>query len=267
MTARKDSSARNAVLVIVGILLAMMAWGIYRGSSRPDSRRIAEMEKASQAQTVRDANQRDVALIRQLIGENLDDRRFRFATVMNAASDKLVLPLGPGQPSHRRVLDAIDASLKQATEILSREDSPVRKHRRINEVSRHFEDALRLDLDATEGLSCDIPTTREGHQQRSGYPDLRVVDEASGDVFYLDPKLVENGSWDSSFRTFYFEPKSGNLKINDDAVHLLVGIGHDGKSGEWTFDSWKVIDLSKITLRLKPEFQASNRDLYPPEDP
>ncbi|MCH7227202.1 hypothetical protein [Haloferula sp. A504] len=265
MTSRKESSARNAAIIIVGILLAMIAWGFYRGASRPDSRRIAEMEQASQEQAVRDANQRDVALVRQLIGENLDERRFQFATVMNAASDKLVLPLGPAQPSHRRVLDAINASLTRATEVLSREGSPAREHRRINEVSRHFEDALQRDLDATEGLSCSIPTTREGKEQRSGYPDLRVVDEASGDVFYLDPKLVEEDSWDSSFRTFYFEPKKENLKINDDAVHLLVGIGHDGKSGEWTFGPWKVVDLSKITLRLKPEFQASNRDLYPKE--
>lgn len=263
MSSRKDHSTRNAILIIVGLLLAMVAWGIYRGARNPETRRMEAMEDVAESNAIREANQRDVKLVRQLMGENLDDRRFRFATVMNAASDKLVLPLGPGQPSHRRVLDAIDASLKRSTEILSREDSPVREHRRINEVSRHFEDALRLDLDATEGLSCDIPTTREGKQQRSGYPDLRVVDEASGDIFYLDPKLVENNSWDSSFRTFYFEPKNENLKINDDAVHLLVGIGHDGKSGEWRFDSWKVIDLSKITLRLKPEFQASNRDLYP----
>ena len=263
MTSRKDNSTRNAALIIAGLLIAMMVWGVYRGSSRPETRRKDAMEEVAESQAMREANQRDVELVRQLIGENLAERRFRFATVMNAASDKLVLPLGPEQPSHRRVLDAIDASLKRATDILSLEDSPVRDHRRINEVSRHFEDALRLDLDATEGLSCDIPTTREGKQQRSGYPDLRVLDEASGDVFYLDPKLVENDSWDSSFRTFYFEPKSDNLKINDDAVHLLVGIGHDGKSGEWSFDSWKVIDLSRITLRLKPEFQASNRDLYP----
>jgi hypothetical protein len=161
------------------------------------------------------------------------------------------------------VLAAIEKTMKEAAERLSRPGSPVREHRRINEVSSHFEDALRQGIDAAPGLSCDIPTTRDGDRQRSGYPDLRVVDEASGQVFYLDPKLVERDSWNSSFRTFYFEPKTHSLKVNDDAIHLLVGIGHDGKSRAWTFGPWKIVDLSTITLRLKPEFQASNRDLYP----
>ncbi len=265
MSGGKDRSARTATFVVIGVLLAMVLWGIFREPKRPESRRMAEMEEIARSRAGLEADRRDAELVRQLIAEDLDDRRFRFGTVMRAASGKQVLPLDPESPTHRRVLDAIDASLTRATEILSREDSPVREHRRINEVSSHFEEALRLDLDAIDGLACDIPANREGDKQRSGYPDLRIVDEASGEVFYLDPKLVENDSWDSSFRTFYFEPKDESLKINDDAVHLLVGIGHDGRSRAWTFGPWKVVDLSTTTLRLKPEFQASNRDLYPAE--
>lgn len=258
---------RPAVRIIAALALllpaAFLLFHAFRNPRQPVSPRIEEMAEIAEQSARRKADQRDAALVRLLIEEDLDDRRFRFATVMNAASGKLVLPLQPEKDSHRRVLEAIEASLTRATKILSQDDSPVREHRRINEVSRHFEDALLRDLDATDGLSCAIPTTRDGDHQRSGYPDLRVVDEASGEVFYLDPKLVENGSWDSSFRTFYFEPKDDNLKINDDAVHLLVGIGHDGRSRAWTFGPWNIIDLSGTTLRLKPEFQASNRDLYP----
>lgn len=258
-------AARTAAAVVLLGLAGVLVWSIFREPRRPSTPRLEKMAKVIESDAVRARERRDADLVRRLIEENLDDRRFRFATVMNAASGKRVLALDPDRSSHRRVLDAIDASLRRETEILSREGSPVREHRRINEVSRDFEDALLRDLDAIEGLRCEIPTTRDGDHQRSGYPDLRIVDEASGDVFYLDPKLVENGSWDSSFRTFYFEPKDDHLKINDDAVHLLVGIGHDGESRAWTFGPWKVVDLSKITLRLKPEFQASNRDLYPTE--
>ena len=81
-------------------------------------------------------------------------------------------------------------------------------------------------------------------------------------VFYLDPKLVEHGSAESTFRTFYFEPKNETLKITDDAVHLLVGIEHDGKEQQWTFTGWRLVDLSKLRVRLKAEFQASNAELY-----
>ena len=53
------------------------------------------------------------------------------------------------------------------------------------------------------------------------------------------------------------------MKITDDAVHLLAGIEHDGKDGLWTFTGWRLVDLSKLRVRLKAEFQASNAELYP----
>ena len=144
-------------------------------------------------------------------------------------------------------------------------DSPVKSLRRINEASRWFEDALLERLDATEQFSAKIPITAAGTSQRSGYPDIRVVHTASGRVFYLDPKLYEATSENSSLRSFYFTPKLKTNKVLEDACHLLLGIAHDGNDGDWRFISWKLVDLSKLTVRLKPEFQASNRDLYRPE--
>jgi hypothetical protein len=122
---------------------------------------------------------------------------------------------------------------------------------------------LHESLNAEPDLSCGVPPNRRGEAQRSGYPDLRIVHEPSGEVFYLDPKLVEDGSWDSTLRSFYFEPKDETLKITDDAVHLLAGIGHDGRDGAWRFTGFKLVDLSKLRVRLKAEFQASNADVYP----
>jgi len=71
---------------------------------------------------------------------------------------------------------------------------------------------MRELLNTAPGLTCDFPRTSEDHVQRSGYPDLRLVDQATKRVFYLDPKLYAVGSRDSSFRTFYFEPKSRPTK-------------------------------------------------------
>ena len=97
-------------------------------------------------------------------------------------------------------------------------------------------------------------------------PDLRLVDDESKRVFYLDPKLYAAGSRESSFRTFYFEPKIATNKVRDDAVHFVVGFEHEpGKDGHWKFTRWDLVDLAHFQVKLKAEFQGSNRDMYRPE--
>jgi hypothetical protein len=200
--------------------------------------------------------------VHQLLEEDLEHRLFPFASVVEASSGKHVVPLDEESEVHRTVKAAIESALEKSLKTLSAENSPVRQLRRINEASRFFEDALHASINATPGLRCEVPPNRRGEAQRSGYPDLKITHAASGTVFYLDPKLVEQGSWNSTFRTFYFEPKAETLKINDDAVHLLCGIEHDGHDGEWKFIGWKLVDLSGLQVRLKAEFQASNADVY-----
>jgi len=203
----------------------------------------------------------DAALVRSLLGENLSERSFAFATVAEACSGKRVLPL-TDDPAHQRVTAGIRQALKTTLAELNQPNSPVRQLRRINEASKFFEDGIHKHLNEIAGLKCEVPPNRAGEHQRSGYPDLRIVDLESKLVFYLDPKLVEQGSAESTFRTFYFEPKNETLKITDDAIHLLVGIEHDGKERLWTFTGWRLVDLSKLRVRLKAEFQASNAELY-----
>jgi hypothetical protein len=203
----------------------------------------------------------DVALVRSLLGENLSERTFSFATVAEACSGKRVLPL-TADPAQVRVTTAIEKALKSTLAELNQTDSPIRKLRRINEASQFFEDGIHKHLNQIPGILCEVPPNRSGEHQRSGYPDLRIVDVESKTVFYLDPKLVEQNSIESTFRTFYFEPKNETLKITDHAVHLLVGIEHDGNDALWTFTGWRLVDLSKLRVRLKAEFQASNNDLY-----
>ncbi len=121
-------------------------------------------------------------------------------------------------------------------------------------------------LNAAPGLSCDFPRTANGRIQRSGYPDLRVIDKATKRVFYLDPKLYAAGSRESSFRTFYFEPKRSTNKVLDDAVHFVVGFEHAPRAnGRWKFTRWDLVDLAQFQVKLKAEFQGSNHDLYRPE--
>jgi hypothetical protein len=117
-------------------------------------------------------------------------------------------------------------------------------------------------------LRCDFPLTSEGKLQRSGYPDLRILDLDSKRVFYVDPKLYAAESRDSTFRTFYFEPKKATNKVRDDAVHFIVGFQHEPRGGShspnamWKFTRWDLVDLSHFRVKLKAEFQGSNRDMY-----
>ena len=166
----------------------------------------------------------------------------------------------------QRVIKQISGVLDEVVRRMNGPDSRIQGIARINEVSSHFEDMMRELLNATPGLSCDIPHTAANRVQRSGYPDLRLVDTETKRVFYLDPKLYAVGSRDSSFRTFYFEPKIATNKVLDDAVHFIVGFEHEKRSGDhWNFTRWDLVDLAQFKVKLKAEFQASNRDLYRPE--
>ena len=240
---------------IIG-LLTIAAIVLFIAYYSPTSRKISPPKPPTVA-----ALQDDAALVHSLLGEHLSGRTFAFATIAEACSGKKVLPLNDS-PAHHRVIAAIHHALKETVAELNRPDSPVRQLRRINEASRFFEDGIHAHINATPGLKCEVPPTRDGEHQRSGYPDLKITDVESNLIFYLDPKLVEQGSAESTFRTFYFEPKDETLKINDDAVHLLCGIEHDGKDRLWTFTAWRLVDLSDLRVRLKAEFQASNADLY-----
>ncbi|HKP93809.1 MAG TPA: hypothetical protein VJS88_07915 [Chthoniobacterales bacterium] len=205
-------------------------------------------------------------LIPWLLQEKEELRAIGFPQVIFAATGKRVLALDPKSEADQNVVQRIAAVLNEVRERVNAPDSPVQSAARINEASSHFENLLREKLDRAPGLKCDFPRTAEGRVQRSGYPDLRIVETGSNRVFYLDPKLYATGSRESSFRTFYFEPKIATNKVTEDAVHLIVGFEHEAKSaGRWNFTRWDLVDLSRFKVRLKAEFQASNHDIYRPD--
>lgn len=192
-------------------------------------------------------------------------RDIPFRTVIRAATGHRVLPIRPKKEVDGRIVDAVAAAMDRVLARLNRPDSPTNDESRINEVSTHFERALRAELDARRQFSCTIPTNAEGNEQRTGYPDLRLLHKPSGRIAYLDPKLLARGSLDSTFRTFYYTPKRRTNKVLEDAHHLLIGIEHDARTGRWEFLRHHLVDLHGFRVRLKAEFQAGNDDLYRPD--
>lgn len=205
-------------------------------------------------------------LIPWLLNENGELRNVPFAQVIFDTTGKHVVAFDKANPVDQRVVKAVAAACESTMQRVNAPDSAIQSIARINEVSSHFEDGVREALNATAGFVCEIPPTADGKLQRSGYPDLKLTDKESGRVFYLDPKLYAAGSRESSFRTFYFEPKVATNKVRDDAVHFILGFEHEPRSaGHWNFTRWDIVDLSHFNVKLKAEFQGSNRDMYRPE--
>jgi hypothetical protein len=203
------------------------------------------------------------ALIPWLLENERALREIPFSEVITATSGHKIIPLDGKNPDDKEVIDELARCFDEALLQLNKPEGLMPKIERINEVSSHVEDQLRSVIDASPMFSCDFPRTAAGQVQRSGYPDLRVVEEKTGRVFYLDPKLYAAGSDESTFRTFYFEPERTTNKVLDDAAHLIIGIEHArAGAGRWRFVAWRLVDLSHFRVRLKAEFQGSNRDLY-----
>jgi hypothetical protein len=188
-----------------------------------------------------------------------------FAELAEAASGKKVIPMDLTDKTDQLILRHVEDASRLVLERLNAPDSPTKGLRRINEASKHVEDML-VKLLETGDFTCSFPKNAKGDGQRSGYPDLELLHKPTGRVIYIDPKLFEASARGSTLRTFYFEPREKTLKITKDARHLLLGISHDGKDGAWTFLQFDVVDVSRLKVRLKAEFDASNKELYQKEN-
>jgi hypothetical protein len=198
---------------------------------------------AAMAQSSPLANTAVDQLIPWLLDEDQQLRGVPFSEVIFDTTGKKMLPFDASNPVDQRVAKAISTACDETIKRVNAPGSAIQHIDRINEVSSHFENSLRELLNTTPGVRCDFPLTNDGKPQRSSYPDLRIVDIDSKRVFYLDPKLYAAGGRDSSFRTFYFEPKKPPTRcattqyISSSASHMsgevnrvLGGNSRDGIS-------------------------------------
>ncbi len=183
-----------------------------------------------------------------------------FPEVLEATTGRKIFPVDP--KADHEWLAALSGALDRTIAALNDPKEGIHGAGRINEASRFIEDRLMKEVAALPGWTCGVPRTPSGGEQRSGYPDLRAT-LPDGRVVFLDPKLFAPGSRSSSLRTFYYEPKSLTSKVNDDGFHLLVGVQHnDGTGADLRLLGWELVDVSRLRVQLKAEFQASNRDIY-----
>ncbi|NWK56664.1 hypothetical protein HW115_13660 [Verrucomicrobiaceae bacterium N1E253] len=222
---------------------------------------LADNSQTKELETAQ--NRKEDALIRSMLNQDWDKQSFSFPKIILASSKKKVIPIDQGNPTHTAILKAIQEATQRTIRDLNQ--TPLKQIKRINEVSRLAEDILCKHLNAQKSLQCCIPLNSQGHAQRSGYPDLWITHTGQNGKtthIYLDPKLYQRDSETSTLRTFYFKPRSSTLKVQHHAIHLLLGIQHNGNQGSWHFEHGTLCDLSELKVRFKAEFQASNRDIY-----
>lgn len=130
---------------------------------------------------------------------------------------------------------------------------------RPNEIGNKLESLVATAL-SEQGWQPDRPTGPSGHRRSAGYPDLEA--QFNEHACYIEIKAFSPGTRDSTQRSFYLSP-SPDFKVTRDAFHLLVACEIvPVEAGSWKVRSVRWLDLHSLEVRLKHEFNASNRDLY-----
>lgn len=101
------------------------------------------------------------------------------------------------------------------------------------------------------------------HLKAHGYPDAEISDIWDRTT-YMEIKATTRPDIGSA-RDFFFTPLSAtSRKVTRSARHLLLGfiLEEEIKAHHFRTVGWKLVDLSRIKLSLKPEFNANNLEIY-----
>ena len=173
-----------------------------------------------------------------------------FSEVVRVTNGHQVIPLDiKGSLEDKELFNKISMSAKRYIELCRRTRRRLQGNR-INEVGNAIEEEFVQEL-SRNGLEA----TKLGE---AGYPDMKIID-GYGRVSYVESKAISKG-WDSTLRSFYY---TTGKKIKTDARHLLIGwMVREERDKYWEIIGCRIVDLSKIKLKLKSEFNAGNKELY-----
>src|SRR6266581_1786059 len=138
---------------------------------------------------------------------------------------------------------------------------------RINEVSSHFEDLMRELLNKTPRAHLRFSENKRRSSPTFGLPRLEVDRSRIASRLLPRSETLRSREPRQLVSHFYFEPKIATNKVREDAVHFIVGFEHEKPAADrhWKFTRWDLVDLSHFQVKLKAEFEGSNRDMYRPE--
>ncbi len=186
-----------------------------------------------------------------------------FRIVVKAISGCEVIPFDKNNPDDQQLLK----DLIKATKIAARNAHKKGIFtRRENEVGNHIEPFMLEALNQI-GLTAHRPETKEGKKKQVGYPDIFLMDR-SGRPNYIECKTYNERNYQSTHRAFYLSPskRSTDFKVIYNARHFVVSfkIERVKRKDKMAFVPvyWKILSIDRLVGQIKPEFNASNKDIY-----
>ncbi len=183
-----------------------------------------------------------------------------FPVLVKIISGHKILPFDENNQKNIALLETLKRVCNQAMEE-AHEKGMYKK--RANEVGNKIEDFVKEALNKN-GFTADTPQNSKGKKQAMGYPDI-LIEDPNGGKIYLECKTYNIKSINETQRTFYIQA-SENTKIMHDAMHLMVSfeiktLQRNNKDVSIPIN-WKLYNLENLRLQMKPEFNASNKDMY-----
>lgn len=183
--------------------------------------------------------------------------RLPFPVILEAMTGHQILPM-TDSALDESLLNALASACIRTTKESSQKNFQAN---RPNDVSVQVERALQANMEK-EGMEVRIPQKKgKGGGGGGGYPDrfLMMNDRPS----YLEVKVSrEQNINKGSARNFFYQPVSDS-KITCSARHLLVGFAIREESEKmWCLTEWTIVDLFGLRLKLKPEYNADNLEIY-----
>jgi len=138
------------------------------------------------------------------------------------------------------------------------------KRSRPNEVGNDIEPFVINELEKLN-YKAFIPRTFDGKSKTTGYPDIEFIDEF-GRTHYLECKTYNKKNIATTQRSFYLSP-SKEFKVTKNAIHFGISFEifvdkNIGNNRIYKVYNWKILDLSKLELDVKYEFNSDNKRLY-----
>ncbi len=181
--------------------------------------------------------------------------------VIEGLSGYKAIPFNNRSSRDRKVLSVL---IRCADDVLKEVNKKGILRPRPNEVGNDIEPFVKKALNSL-GYQADTPMAINGKKKATGYPDIEFIDEF-GRSNYLECKTFNIDNINTTQRSFYLSP-SDDFKITKDAHHF--GISFEiyvqksiGNNHLYKVKSWKILDLSKLELDVKHEFNADNKRLY-----
>jgi hypothetical protein len=214
------------------------------------------------ASACRDAIKEAIQRIRQ---NRKDLENTPMKDIIEASTGKTVVPCDDFHKELVREIVRIGDKMKQkfaVTLITSQFFQQIRTNEvnafRNNEVGDYCEFLIKDIYSTDKSLFKHIKDVK--HLRGKGYPDLKIV--TARQAVFLEVKAILRPYMGSERDFYYSIGSASDKKIDSDGLHILIGFLTKQVSNGFNIRGFKIVEVSRIIVWLKSEFNADNLGLY-----